>query len=99
MCAHAAGRHKRFVLRGHTVLLTDADLDRLLSARPPCLLCNRPPSFAVVFVPRAQQLVGAPPGKLRLVRYSLCKRCLRKRGVAAAERHILAEAAALARVN
>jgi hypothetical protein len=53
----------------------------------------------MLFVPRAQRLVGAPPGKTRALRYSLCRRCFRKRGLARAESLILNQAAGTNRVN
>jgi hypothetical protein len=65
----------------------------------PCLLCGRPPRHALLFVSKAQRLVGAPPGKTRALRYSLCRRCFRKRGLERAERLILDQAAAINRVN
>jgi hypothetical protein len=43
----------------------------------PCLLCGRPPHVVGLFAPRDPQRFGAPPGKVRLIRYHLCRRCCR----------------------
>jgi hypothetical protein len=41
-----------------------------------CVLCGaRAVSFNGMFQPIDQKAVGAPPGKVRLLRYSLCQRC------------------------
>jgi hypothetical protein len=46
-----------------------------------CLLCDREPAVQGVFVPRDQDGVGAPTGKLRAAVYALCRRCRGKPGV------------------
>jgi len=74
-------------------------LPSVLAACLPCLLCGKPAVVGALFVPNDQDLVGAPPGKLRVFRYSLCRRCLRKKGATAAERRILDTMAAQNRVN
>jgi hypothetical protein len=65
----------------------------------PCLLCGRPPRYNGIFVPKppARFRFGTPPGKTRLFRYSLCRRCHRKRGVGQrVEAKLLADLAELA---
>jgi hypothetical protein len=72
-----------------------------LLLRPlPCLLCGLPPHIGAVFIPHDQRGVAAPPGKVRAIRYSLCRRCFRKpRCRERSERQILAELAAVNRLN
>jgi hypothetical protein len=41
------------------------------------LLCGRPPHVTGLFGPWDSQRFGAPPGKVRLIRYHLCRRCSR----------------------
>jgi hypothetical protein len=44
----------------------------------PCLLCGRRPApWGCLFTPSDPQRFGAPRGKVRLIRYSLCGRCYR----------------------
>ena len=65
----------------------------------PCLLCGRPPRYNGVFIPKphARLRFAVPPGKTRLFRYSLCRRCHRKRGVGQlVEAKLLADLADLA---
>lgn len=79
---------------------TPATTAAALAVPLPCLLCGRPASHNGVFVAKDQRRVGAPVGKVRLVRYSLCMRCRRKPGVChRVEKRILANFDALARVN
>jgi hypothetical protein len=63
--------------------------DRILNAmkagqRRPCLLCGRRAHRAGVFMPHPekQHLVNAPPGKIRVIVYALCKSCGRRRVIA-----------------
>ena len=72
----------------------------LLTAPLACLLCGRPPRYAGVFVAKDQRRVGAPPGKVRVVRYSLCKKCVRKSSTwQRVEERLLGDCDALERVN
>jgi hypothetical protein len=65
-----------------------------------CLLCGRPPAFNGIFAAKNQAQVMAPPGRCRLIRYSLCKRCRRKATwPQRVEERILGDFAALARAN
>jgi len=49
------------------------------AASKPCLLCGRRAYVGAVYAPDAasQRRVCAPPGKLRMVVYSLCRQCFR----------------------
>jgi len=40
-----------------------------------CLLCGGPTYIAAVFVPDATSVTAPPPGKLRMILYSLCRPC------------------------
>lgn len=68
----------------------------------PCLLCGRRAAFVALFIPtpRLRQMWGEPPGKVRIVKYSLCKRCQRKPTCTArVEAKIFSEVAAIAATN
>lgn len=60
--------------------LSDAQVSRL--AENVCLLCSKPACMVGIFVPNAasNRTLHAPPGKVRTVAYSLCRRCSRRRG-------------------
>ena len=45
----------------------------------PCLLCGRPGVFGALYFPSRNSPVAPPPGKGRIVLYSLCERCNRRR--------------------
>lgn len=45
---------------------------------PHCLLCGGPTYIAAVFVPNATSVLAPPPGKLRMIPYSLCRPCAEK---------------------
>jgi hypothetical protein len=65
-----------------------------------CLLCGRRPHFEGVFVPKDQQRAGAPPGKVRLIRFTLCRHCSRKGDAPRrVEARLFADLDALARRN
>lgn len=54
-------------------------IDELLRRPPgPCILCGRPPAARSIFVPTAtaSRALGAPRDRLRLVAYSLCRKCM-----------------------
>lgn len=44
-----------------------------------CLLCGRRPSHVGLFAPKDQRRAGAPLGKVRMLAYVLCRKCVRKR--------------------
>lgn len=48
-----------------------------------CLLCNSPAVFAAVYVPGEGSPVAPPPGKGRMVLYSLCESCAQRLDVLA----------------
>lgn len=43
--------------------------------KPFCLLCGKPTSFTNVYIPGKHSPLAPPPGKGRLVVYSLCESC------------------------
>lgn len=43
--------------------------------KPLCFLCGRPSSFVNVYLPGKGTPVAPPPGKERMIIYSLCKGC------------------------
>src|SRR5262245_11841184 len=54
-----------------------ARLTRLLRQPRPCLLCGAfPPTYGGIFVPDTPELWGVTPGKVRLLGYALCARCM-----------------------
>ena len=75
--------------------------DRAAAARPlPCLLCGRPEAVRAFFAPKDQRRAGAIVGKVRLLRYSLCKRCVRKPGAQCrVEERLFAAMGSMARRN
>lgn len=44
-------------------------------ADPHCLLCDGPTAFSNLFIPSAKSPAAPPPGKQRVVLYSLCRHC------------------------
>lgn len=50
-------------------------------ARPPkpCLLCGQPGAVNGMYFPGPHSPAAPPPGKGRIVLYSLCERCNRRR--------------------
>ena len=59
------------------------DLDRATPApawlaqlrRTECLLCGEPTSYTSVYLPGPASVVAPPPGKGRMIIYSLCRGC------------------------
>ncbi len=43
--------------------------------KPHCLLCGRPSAFVTLYLPGQDTPVAPPPGKRRLIIYSLCEHC------------------------
>jgi hypothetical protein len=43
--------------------------------KPSCLLCGRPSTFTNVYIPGKHTPVAPPPGKGRIIIYSLCDHC------------------------
>jgi len=43
--------------------------------KPFCLLCNGPTTFTNIYVPGKASPMAPPPGKGRIIIYSLCRRC------------------------
>ena len=43
--------------------------------KPFCLLCGRPTTFTNIFFPGKGTPLAPPPGKQRLIVYSLCDHC------------------------
>src|SRR4051794_32557480 len=89
-CRRAAG------VRG-----TDPGDDQMTSDITSCLLCGRPPTFLGFWLPTEviTRRLGAPPGKHRVVTYSLCQRCKDRRGsLRRVEAKILGEVEVLAGV-
>jgi hypothetical protein len=77
-----------------------AELKAALAAQLPCLLCGGQPLVGAVFVPKEQRRVNAPPGKVRLVRYSLCLSCAQRSDIRTrVEERIFADCLAEARSN
>jgi hypothetical protein len=87
-CAHDAGQ-------------VDDERVMAAAARPlPCLLCGRPEAVRAFFAPKDQRRAGAIVGKVRLLRYSLCKRCVRKPGAQCrVEERLFAAMGSMARRN
>ncbi len=44
-------------------------------ARPHCLLCGGPTAFSNIYIPGEESPAAPPPGKQRVVLYSLCQHC------------------------
>src|SRR5262245_15518372 len=84
-------------------LLTEdqpAALPAALTQPLPCLLCHKPAQFACLFFPTDQRRVRAPAGKVRMIRYSLCKRCRRRPdGIPQVEARLFGDLDALGQVN
>ncbi len=55
-------------------------IEELVKAIPGdrCVLCGKPPVLIGIFKPDKPESFGAPPGKIRLIRYCLCENCQRK---------------------
>ena len=67
------------------------------AARNPCLLCGRPPYMAAVWFPSpaCSRRLGVAAGKIRLLAYTLCRKCHRRPdAIARVEAKILDDAAA-----
>lgn len=45
--------------------------------KPYCLLCSGPTAFTNIYIPGERSSVKPPPGKGRMVIYSLCESCAR----------------------
>jgi hypothetical protein len=77
------------------------DLRDFLIHPLPCLLCGNRPHTNGVWVPKVAALqLLAQPGKVRAVRYPLCRKCFRRPDcIKAVEAEVLGEMVALAGVN
>lgn len=65
-----------------------------------CLLCSKRACWGCLFVPRDQRRAGAPPGRLRTIRYALCRKCKRQPDrTARVEKRLLGDLDAVNRVN
>lgn len=58
------------------------DADRAIAAPScparspkPCVLCGRPGAVNGIYFPATDSPAAAPPGKSRIILYSLCQRC------------------------
>jgi len=46
--------------------------------KPFCLLCGSPTAFTTIYLPGKNSPAAPPPGKGRMIIYSLCKRCAQR---------------------
>lgn len=76
--------------------MTAAEAVRILAGVPagPCLLCGKRSRIRAIFLPNDSALYGARPGKDRVLRYDVCRRCRRRPDLLE-----LAEGALLGRVR
>ena len=51
--------------------------------KPTCLLCGRPTKVSAIYFPGKDSPASAPPGKCRMILYSLCDGCARRPNVQA----------------
>jgi hypothetical protein len=78
----------------------NADMRDVAGTPLPCLLCGEPEAVRALFAPKDQRRAGAIVGKVRLFRYSLCKRCVRQPGsYRRAEERLFAAMDSMARRN